>query len=154
MTFGALTGATYAALVLLGAVVGLLGCFHFSLEVLEVPVGVVAAILVNFFMCWLGGLAMRSKLGAVLPGAGWMLAAWVFAVQRPEGDVVVGNSTVGLTFLFGGTVAAGVGIGLAPSAWMARHTRGAGTAEAGTDEAGTDEPGTDEAGTDKPDTDG
>lgn len=123
--FGALTGATYAALVLLGAAVGTLGCFHFSAEVFGVPIGAVAAIVVNFFMCWLGGLAMRSKLGAALPAAGWMLAALVFAVQRPEGDVVVGNSAVGLTFLFGGTVAAGVGIGLAPSAWMAHHGRGA-----------------------------
>lgn len=122
--FASLTGAAYAALFLLGAVVGVFGCFHFSVAAFGVPVGTVLAIIVNLLMCWLGGLGMQSKLGAALPAAGWLIVAMAFAVQRPEGDVVVTNSAVGLTYLFGGTVAAGVGIGVAPAAWTRRIGRG------------------------------
>lgn len=118
-----ITGAAYAALFVLGAAVGVLGCFHYSAAVAGLPIGAVLAIAGNFVMCWVGGRAMRSKLGAAVPAAGWVLTAMVFAVQRPEGDIVVTSTAVGLAFLFGGTVAAGVGIGVAPSAWLRRAGR-------------------------------
>lgn len=119
--FAALTGAAYASLFLLGVVVAVLGCFHFTASVAGIPVGAVVAIGANFAMCWLGGLGMRSKLGAAFPAAGWLLVAMAFAVARPEGDVVVTSTNLGLVFLFGGTVAAGIGIGVAPSAWLQRR---------------------------------
>ncbi|MQA86875.1 MAG: hypothetical protein GEV03_20150 [Streptosporangiales bacterium] len=116
--FAVLTGAAHAALFLLGALVGMFGCFYFAETVVGVPIGTVLGIGANFVMCWLGGLGMRSKLGAALPAAGWLVVAMAFAAGRPEGDIVVTSTGLGLTFLFGGTVAAGVGIGAAPSAWL------------------------------------
>lgn len=129
--FAVVTGAAYAALFLLGSVVGVLGCFHFSVTAFAVPVGVGVAIAGNLAMCWLGGRAMGSKLGAAVPAAGWMLAAIVLAVERPEGDIVVTNTGPGLGFLFGGTVVAGIGIGLAPSRWTVARTGRDGGAETG-----------------------
>lgn len=119
----AIGGAAYAALFVLGLATGLLTCFHFSASVAGFPVGVLVAIAFTFAVCWLGGLGMRTKMGAAAPAAGWILVAMILAVQRPEGDLVITNTAAGLGLLFGGTAAAGAAVGLAPSAWLRRTPR-------------------------------
>ncbi|MFB4312795.1 DUF6113 family protein [Actinomadura sp. 21ATH] len=115
------SGAAYAALGVLGAVVGVVGAYAHSWTAGPVPVAGVAVILVNLGMVRLAGWALGGRIGASVPALLWTAAAVALAVPRGEGDLIVPGTWTGYLFIIGGLVAAVIGVSLVP----ARHPPGA-----------------------------
>jgi Family of unknown function (DUF6113) len=106
---GATAGA-YAALFLLGAAEGLLGCFQYSRGAGPVPVAALAFGVAIFLTCLLGGQGMGSPLGGVVPALGWFAASLVLTMPTPGGSVIVTDTTAGKWYLYGGAAAAALGV--------------------------------------------
>jgi len=109
------TAAAYPALCLLGALLGLLGAFHYS----QGP-GLLAAMLFDLAIlatCVLGSLGMRTALGGVLPAAGWFVVTLILSSVSAGGSVLITDTAAGKWFLFGGAVCAAAGGVYAFAAW-------------------------------------
>lgn len=110
-TLGAV--GAYVLLFLLGALQGLIGSFQFPHSVGGVPVAALAFCLLILLTCLLAGRGMGSALGALAPAVGWLVSSLVLSLPTPGGSVVVTNSAAGKWYLYGGTVCASLGVGLA-----------------------------------------
>jgi peptidoglycan/LPS O-acetylase OafA/YrhL len=104
------TGAAYAALFLLGAAEGLIGCFQFSRSAGPVPVAALAFCLLIFATCLLAGWGMGTPLGGLVVALGWFAMSVVLTMPTRGGSVIVSNSAAGKWFLYGGAVCAGAGL--------------------------------------------
>ncbi|HEY6275796.1 MAG TPA: hypothetical protein VIX86_05650 [Streptosporangiaceae bacterium] len=104
------TGAAYAALFLLGAAEGLIGCFQFSRSAGPVPVAALAFCLLIFATCLLAGWGMGTPLGGLVAALGWFAMSVVLTMPTRGGSVIVTNSAAGKWFLYGGAVCAGAGL--------------------------------------------
>jgi hypothetical protein len=96
----------------LGAIeLSVLECFLVPLRVgrVPLPVALLLAIAGNLLLPRLGVAATGRKAMAVAPPVLWLLVVFVFAAPRPEGDLVVPGTLMGLLFLFGGAIAAAFG---------------------------------------------
>jgi hypothetical protein len=107
-----LAGA-YLLLFLLGAMEGLIGSFQFPHGLGGVPVAALGLCLLILLTCLLCGRGMGTALGAVVPAVGWLIASLVLALPTSGGSVIVTNSAAGKLYLYGGTVCASLGVGLA-----------------------------------------
>lgn len=101
-------------LLLIGGLLGLIGCFLVPLrlgggiEGLAIGIGLIG----NFGVGLLGGLGNRSMRSALAPGLGWFFVVAVLSIVAPGGDVIIpgklptdpGVVTVGETFLVVGVV--------------------------------------------------
>lgn len=105
--------AGYALLFVLGAMEGVLGSFQFPRGIGGVPAMALAFCLLVLGTCLLAGLGMDSAVGALAPAAGWLAASLVLSLPTPGGSVVITNSAAGRWYLYGGTLAAALGVGLA-----------------------------------------
>jgi len=105
--------ATYAVLFALGAELGGVGSFLVPLRVgaVVLPLSIVIAVVGNAAVGVFGARGTGSRLGAAVPGLGWLLVVGVLASARPEGDVVLTGGPVGLGFTVGGALAATAVIG-------------------------------------------
>jgi len=105
---------TGLALVLLGAVLGVVGSFLNGtvphLLGVGVPVGVVLAVVGNGLAGLLGTRGTGSRLGGALPGIGWFTVVLLFGSLRPEGDLIVTGNGHGVAFIILGGVAACLGL--------------------------------------------
>lgn len=117
----ALFVATLVVLFLLGGMLAVYGSFLVPTRALGVYGWALAiAIGGNLATTLGGGWGTRSVLGAVTPGAGWLVVTLIAGFSRPEGDLVIPSSvpsapglgTTGSLFLVSGIVAAGVGVAL------------------------------------------
>lgn len=106
----AVTGAAYGTLLVLGALVGVYGAFYYSLSVWGVPLGAIVAVVLNFVMCRAAGRMMRTRLSAVLPAVGWLVAVLLLSAKRSEGDLLITNTVGGYILLFGGSLAAAIAV--------------------------------------------
>jgi Family of unknown function (DUF6113) len=113
-----LTGATYAALFLVGAVEGLIGSFQYSRLAGSLPLGALGFCVAILATCLLGAWAMRSVSGALAPAAGWILASLVMSLPVSNGSVIISDSAAGKWYLYGGTVSALAGVGLSFGGWI------------------------------------
>jgi hypothetical protein len=109
------TVAGYLALCLLGALVGLIGTFHYSQG--PAPLAAVLFDLAILATCVLGSVGMRSALGGVLPAAGWFVVTLILSSGSADGSVLITDTTAGKWFLFGGAVCAAAGGVYAFAAW-------------------------------------
>ncbi|MFF5265101.1 DUF6113 family protein [Actinomadura viridis] len=109
------SGAAYAALGVLGAVLGVIGSFAQEWTVGPVPVAGLVLIAVNFGTALAAGRAMGGRLAAVIPTLVWAAVAFAMSVRRPEGDLVVPGTLTGYLFIIGGLVAGVVAMSLVPS---------------------------------------
>jgi hypothetical protein len=114
------TPATYAALFVLGAMQGLIGCFQFSRSVGSVPVAAWAFCALILTTCLLAGAGMASPLGGMVPALGWFLTSFVLTLPTRAGSVVVTNTTAGKWYLYGGAASAAAGIVVA-FRWRSRR---------------------------------
>jgi hypothetical protein len=105
--------AAYLLLFVLGVMEGILGSFEFPRGIGGVPAMALAFCLLILVTSWLAGRGMESGLGGLVPAAGWLIASLVLALPTPGGSVVVTNSAAGTWYLYGGTLCASVGVGLA-----------------------------------------
>ena len=115
----AITVAVYVVLFVLGALQGLVGSFQYS----QSPVPLVAIILdvAIFATCVLGGWAMRSLNGALLPAVGWILASFIMSMGNSEGSVIITATTAGEWYLYGGAIASLAGV--AAALFRSAHSR-------------------------------
>lgn len=104
------SGGAYAALFLLGAMEGLIGCFQFSRSAGPVPVAALVFCAAIFLSCLLGGWGMASPLGGLIPALGWLAASSVLSLPTAAGSVIVTNTVAGKWYLYGGAVAAALGV--------------------------------------------
>jgi hypothetical protein len=106
------TGAVYGALVLLGAVEGLIGSFQYGHTAGPVPLAAIVSCLVILATCLLASWAVRSVTGALMPAFGWILASFVMSLPASNGSVIITNSAAGKWYLYGGTLSTVVGVAL------------------------------------------
>jgi len=83
-----------------------------------VSVGVLVAVVGNYWVAMAGRRVYDGLAGAVLPALIWLAVTLTLASGRAEGDVVLSNSTASLAFIVLGATSSAVGIGrrLPPSA--------------------------------------
>jgi hypothetical protein len=106
------TGAVYGALVVLGAVEGLIGSFQYSHTAGPVPLAAIVADLVILVTCVAASWAVRSVTGALMPAFGWILASLVLSMPASNGSVIIANTAAGKWYLYGGTLSTVVGVAL------------------------------------------
>jgi Family of unknown function (DUF6113) len=102
--------STYALLFVLGALEGLLGCFHYSGTLGSVPAAALAFAVVIFVTCVLAARGMRTPTAGLMPAVGWFVASFVLAMATPGGSVVITNTAAGKWFLYGGSACAAAGV--------------------------------------------
>ncbi len=111
----AITAGAYIALLLLGAVQGLIGTFQYSWG--PAPLGAVLFDALIFATCVLGSWGMRTALGGGLPAVGWFVVTLLLSGNTAGGSVIVTNTAAGQWFLFGGAVCAAAGAVYAFAVW-------------------------------------
>ena len=119
------SGAAYAALGLLGAVVGVVGSFAQAWTVGSVPVAAIVLILLNFAIARAAGWAMGRRTAAAVPVLLWAVVALVLSIGRSEGDLIVPGTLPGYLFIIGGLAAGALAVSLVPAArpsgsWLTR----------------------------------
>jgi hypothetical protein len=105
--------ASYLLLFVLGVTEGVVGSFQFPRGIGGVPAAALGFCLLILATCALAGLGMGSAMAALAPAVGWLVASLVLALPTPGGSVIITNSADGRWYLYGGTVCASVGVGLA-----------------------------------------
>jgi hypothetical protein len=89
---------------------GLLGSFVHADTSYGVPVGLLAGLGLSLAVFVTAGLTARSRAPAAGAALGWVVAAVLLSVRRPEGDLVVPGTLLGYVWLLGGTVLAGAAV--------------------------------------------
>ncbi|MDH2429898.1 DUF6113 family protein [Sphaerisporangium sp. TRM90804] len=120
-TATAVAGAAYGVLFVLGAVFGVVSGFEHSWNLWEpVPPIPIVLTLLLFGLLYSAGRLMGTRLGAFVPGLGWMLVALLFSTRKSEGDLVIAGDAPGYWFLLGGALALVVAVLLIPSStsWL------------------------------------
>ncbi len=110
----------YAALFVLGALEGLIGCFHFAHTLGGIPVAALAFCVLILVTSVAGAAGMGSALGGVLPAIGWLAASFVLTLPTAAGSVIVTNTSAGEWYLYGGAACAAVGV-VAGFRWRLRR---------------------------------
>src|SRR5882757_5024043 len=94
----------YGVLFIVGVVEGMIGSFQYSRVPKPVPVAALACCAIILLTCVLAAWAMRSVSGALLPGMGWIITAFVLSMPVASGSVIITATTPGKWFLYGGTL--------------------------------------------------
>ena len=116
---------------LLAFEVAVLECFLVPLRIgrWPVPVCVLAAVAGNVALCRLAVRLTGRRAPGLLPPLIWLAVVLALAAPRPEGDLVVPGSWVGILFLFAGAIAGAYG---AASAMLPSRRRAARPESSGT----------------------
>lgn len=77
---------------------------------LPFPLSVVLAVAGNVLLTRLAARQTGSIVAAGLQPVLWLLTVLVLSLPRPEGDVIVAGTIIGLVFLFAGSVAGAYGV--------------------------------------------
>jgi hypothetical protein len=104
----ALRVVVYLVLLVLGFVEGVVGSFQYG----QSPAPLVAILLAVLIMvtCVFGGWGTGSLGGSFVTAAGWLLASFILSMGSREGTVIIANTTAGEWYLYGGTLAAAIGV--------------------------------------------
>ena len=100
----------YVLLFALGALEGLVGCFHYTGTLGPVPAAALAFAVVIFATCVLAAWGMQTPTAGLMPAVGWFAASFVLAMATPGGSVVITNTAAGKWFLYGGSACAAAGV--------------------------------------------
>ncbi|MBN6051357.1 hypothetical protein JYK22_05375, partial [Nonomuraea sp. RK-328] len=112
----ALGGAVYGMLFVLGLVMGVVGGFtQATWHIGPVPVAAIGWLLALFGACLGAGRMLRSRAGAAVTAAGWLLVSMPFSFELSQGDLVISNSPAGYVYLYGGILAAVAAFLLSPA---------------------------------------
>lgn len=93
-----------------GLVGGLLGSFVHSFTWYAVPVGLGTALALTLSIFTTARIATRSRLGAAVAVASWLVPVLVLTVRRAEGDLIIAGTALGYAWLVGGTLLAGCAV--------------------------------------------
>jgi hypothetical protein len=116
----ALTAVGYLVLLLLGAFQGLIGSFQYSRS--PAPLIAIVFVVLILVTCVACGWGVGTFTAGLLPAVGWIVAAFIIAMPRPTGSVVITQSAAGEWFLYGGALACVLG---SVTAFVARVRRSA-----------------------------
>lgn len=113
--------ATFFALLVFGAVQGLVGSFQYA----QPPAPAIAIVLavIIFATCVLCGVGTRSLAGAFAPALGWVVASFVMAMGTRAGSVIITNTAAGQWYLYGGALGAALGAASGLLAWYRNLSR-------------------------------
>jgi hypothetical protein len=119
----AVRAAGYLLLFVLGAFQGLVGSFQYSRS--PAPLIAIILVVILFATCAGCGWGVGTFAGGLAPALGWFVTAFVIAMPRPNGSVVITATAAGEWFLYGGAAGclAGMIMGVALFArlrWSAR----------------------------------
>lgn len=106
------TNATvYIILFVLGLLQGVIGSFHYG----QSPAPFVAILLavIIFATCVFGGWGMKSATGGIVPALGWYVASFFLSAGTSEGTVIITATSPGEWYLYGGSLGAALGAGIA-----------------------------------------
>ena len=118
------TGGAYALLLVLGVVQGLIGSLEYSAWMIgSFPAAAILFCLILLATCVLGAWGMSSVAGAIVPALGWIVAPFVLDSPSGQGSVIVAAVPSGEWYLYGGAVAALLGIAAAFVLWIRRTSR-------------------------------
>jgi hypothetical protein len=112
------TGGAYGLLFVLGAVEGIMGSFGYSWALGPVPAAALGCCAALLATCLLGGWAMHSLGGALVPAIGWILVSFLLAMPDASGSVIITNTASGKWYLYGGAVSALIGVAGAFALWI------------------------------------
>jgi Family of unknown function (DUF6113) len=103
-----ITAVGYLLLFVLGVLEGCVGSFQYS----QPPAPLIAIVLavIVFVTCAGCGWGMGTVAAALLPGVGWIIAAFVLASGQPSGSVLITATPAGEWFLYGGALASVAGV--------------------------------------------
>jgi hypothetical protein len=104
--------AAYALVVLLAVLLTLWGAFLVPFRVggVLVPVSWLLAAVGNAALALAGG-RLLGRIGAAVPGLLWLALVAALQTRRPEGDLILPGTPVGLGYLLVGALAAVVSYG-------------------------------------------
>jgi hypothetical protein len=109
---------SFALLVILGVVIGVVGGFAHSIQLralgISWPIGVIAVLALLGASGRLGGRVTGSRWGSAAVVLPWLLVTFVFSAQRPEGDLVLVSDWISRSYLYGGFVLVGLLLALPP----------------------------------------
>jgi hypothetical protein len=107
--------ASFTLVVVLAVELAVWGCFLVAARPFGVglPVAAVVALVGNLGLGVVGARILQRVVGAVVPGALWLVIVLRLASRTNEGDTLVPASLRGYAFLGVGAVAAAVAVGLA-----------------------------------------
>jgi hypothetical protein len=102
-----LTAAGYVGLFLLGALQSLIGSFQYG----QSPVPLIAIILavVIFATCVACGWGVGTFAAGLLPAVGWIITAFLLAMPRSNGSVIITATSAGEWYLYGGALGCAAG---------------------------------------------
>ena len=97
----------YVMLFVLGAFQGLIGSFQYG----QAPAPLIAIILavVIFVTCAACGWGIGTFGAGLMPALGWIFTAFIIAMPRPNGSVVITATAAGEWYLYGGALGCAVG---------------------------------------------
>ena len=94
-------------LFVLGALQGLIGSFQYGQS--PAPLIAIVLVVVIFATCALCGWGVGTFAAGLVPAVGWILAAFLMAMARSNGSVIITATAAGEWFLYGGALACAVG---------------------------------------------
>ncbi|EST39086.1 hypothetical protein N566_03885 [Streptomycetaceae bacterium MP113-05] len=95
--------AMYGVLLVLGALVGVTGAL---VQAGWFPGGLLLALAGAAGVFGGGARLLRTKVGAMVPAGGWLIAVMLLTSSRAEGDFVFGAGLSSYAYLFGGMLVA------------------------------------------------
>ncbi|HXT94513.1 MAG TPA: DUF6113 family protein [Trebonia sp.] len=116
----AITAVGYLVLFLLGAFQGMIGSFQYNRS--PAPLIAIVFVVIILVTCVACGWGVGTFAAGLLPAVGWIIAAFVIAMPRPNGSVIVTQTAAGEWFLYGGALACVLG---SVGAFVARVRRSA-----------------------------
>ncbi|GII85933.1 hypothetical protein Ssi03_39230 [Sphaerisporangium siamense] len=117
-------GVAYGLLFLFGVAFGVVSGLEHAWPVAgafaPIPI-VLSAVL--FVVLYGFGRLMGSRVGAFVPGLGWMFVVLVFSLPRREGDLLIAGNVQGYYYLACGAIAVVAAVLLIPSSgsWLLRE---------------------------------
>ena len=116
-----ITAIGYLVLLVFGGLQGLIGSFQYA----DSPAPLLAIVLdvIIFATCVLAGWGLRTYAAGILPALGWILVAFVLAMPRSNGSVIVTATSAGEWYLYGGALTAAAGAATAFFGWARTKQR-------------------------------
>ncbi|MFV2174636.1 DUF6113 family protein [Actinomadura sp. LOL_016] len=105
----------YVMLAVLGAVYGLVGSFLQNWTVSKLPVASIILVVMLYMLVRFAGWGMGGRIGALIPAILWLYAVFTMSLGFLGGDAVVAMTDAALVYIFGGLLAAVLGVVHAPS---------------------------------------
>ncbi|MBT2489248.1 hypothetical protein J7E96_12080 [Streptomyces sp. ISL-96] len=99
MTLSPARIGAYVLLVLLGAITGAAGVL---VHAAWFPGGLLLALLATAGLFYGGMYVTGTRSGVGASAAGWLVAIVLLTVSRPEGDLLIGGSSVSYAYMLGG----------------------------------------------------